>query len=363
MQPMRIGLIGLPASGKSTVYRLLTHGQPGHHASRPGDPSITAVRVPDPRLDRLASIVKPKKVTPASIELIDLPPLVKGSSKEVSGGGQLLPLLRQTDAFLAVLRAFTDERVPHIEGRIDPARDAAALQLELLVADLDLVQKRIAKIEEGLRKGKRDENLQELALLKRCQVALEGERPLREISFAPEEDRLLRGFQFLTAKPILFLLNVTEYGGTPLAGLETPKATGDRDHASPFPISAKLELELADLSPDEASAFRAELSLDASSVPRLLQACHDLLNLISFFTVVGDELRVWTIARGSTALKAAGTVHTDMERGFIRAEVVGYEALIRSGGMAAARKEGLLRLEGKDYVVADGDVITIRFNL
>ncbi len=360
---MRIGLIGLPASGKSTVYRLLTHGQPGHHASRPGEPSIATVRVPDPRLDRLASIFKPKKVTPASIELIDLPPLVKGSGKEVSGGGQLIPLMRQTDAFLAVLRAFSDERVPHIEGSIDPARDSADLQLELLIADLDLVQRRIAKIEEGLRKGKRDESLQELALLKRCQKALEGERPLREISFAPEEDRLLRGFQFLTAKPLLSLLNVGEYGGTFPAGLEAPKATGDRVHASPFPISAKLELELADLSPDEASAFRAELGLDASPVPRLLQACHDLLDLITFFTVVGDELRAWTIARGSTALKAAGAVHTDMERGFIRAEVVAFETLVRCGGMAAARREGVLRLEGKDYVVADGDVITIRFNI
>ena len=350
---MRIGLIGLPASGKSTIYRLLTHGQPGHHASRPGEPSIAAVRVPDPRLDRLASIFKPKKVTPVSIELIDLPPLNR----------QLLPLFRQTDALLAVLRAFTDERVPHIEGRVDPARDAAALQLELLVADLDLAQKRIAKIEEGLRKGKRDESLQELALLKRCQVALEGERPLREISFAPEEDRLLRGFQFLTAKPILFLLNVTEYGDTPPSWLEAPKATGDPNRASPLPLSAKLELELADLSPDEASAFRAELGLDASSVPRLLQACHDLLDLITFFTVVGDELRAWTIPCGATALKAAGTVHTDMERGFIKAEVVAFEALVRCGGMAAARREGLLRLEGKDYIVADGDVITIRFNV
>ena len=360
---MRIAMIGLPASGKSTVYRLLTHGQPAQHAGRPGEASIAAVRIPDPRLDRLAILFKPKKVTPVSLELIDLPPRVKGSGKEVSGAGQLVPLLRQADAFLAVLRVFSDERVPHIEGRVDPARDAAALQLELLVADLDLAQKRIAKIEEGVRKGKRDENLQELALLKRCQKALEGERPLREIAFAPEEDRLLRGFQFLTAKPILFLLNVTEYGGTLPAGIEAPKATGDRGHTGPFPLSAKLELELADLPHDEASAFRAELGLDASPVPRLLQACHDLLDLITFFTAVGDELRAWTIARGATALKAAGTIHTDMEQGFIKAEVVAFEELIRCGGMAAARKEGLLQLEGKDYRVADGDVITIRFNI
>lgn len=360
---MRIGLIGLPASGKSIVYRLLTHGQPRQHAGRPGEASIAVVRVPDPRLDRLASLFKPKKVTPASIEFIDLPPLVKGSAKEASASRQVLPQMRQADALLAVLRAFKDERVPHSEGRVDPSRDAAMLETELLLADLDLVEKRIAKIEEGIRKGKPDESLHELGLLKRCHEALEGERPLREISFQSEEDRLLRGFQFLTAKPLLFVLNVGENGDALDSGLESPNARGGGAPAQVLAIPTKLELELAELSPDEASAFRAELGLKTSSVPRLLQACYELLGLITFFTVVSDELRAWTIPRGATALKAAGTVHTDMERGFIRAEVVGYEALIRSGGMAAARKEGLLRLEGRDYIVADGDVITIRFNL
>lgn len=359
---MRIGIIGLPASGKSAVYRLLTHGQPSHHAVRPGEASIAVVKIPDPRLDRLASLFRPKKVTPASSEFIDLAPLVKGSGKAGSTAGQVLSQMRQTDGLLAALRAFKDERVPHIEGRVDPARDAVILQEELVLDDLDVVEKRIAKIEEGLRKGKKDENLQELALLKRCREALEGERPLREVSFAPEDERLLRGFQFLTAKPLCFLINGGEDTDTLPKTMEELTGKVGWSHARVLALSAKLELELAELPPAEASAFRAELGLDGSSVPRLLQACYDLLGLITFFTVVGDELRAWMIPRGATALQAAGTIHTDMERGFIKAEIVAFEALMRSGSMAAARKEGLIRLEGKDYQMIDGDVITVRFS-
>jgi len=328
-----------------------------------GDASIAVVRVPDPRLDRLISLFKPKKVTPAGMEVFDLAPLAKGSGKAGDESGQLLPQMRSADALLAVLRAFRDERVPHIEGSIDTARDAATLEGELLLADLDVVEKRIAKIDEGLRKGKKEDNSKELALLRLCREALENERPLREISFSPEDDRLLRGFQFLTAKPLCFLLNVGENGDPTPTPRATPTATGGGSHTSIFSLPAKLELELAELPPDEASAFRAELGIDASPVPRLLKLCYDLLGLITFFTAVRDELRAWTIPRGATALKAAGTVHTDMERGFIRAEVIAFDALMRCGSLAGARKEGLLRLEGRDYLVADGDVITIRFNI
>ncbi len=360
---MRIGIIGLPASGKSTVYRLLTHGQAGHQSARPGEASTAVVRLPDPRLDRLVSLFKPKKITPATIEVIDLPPLAKDPCRPASPSAQVLPQARQADALLIVLRAFTDERVPHSEGRVDPSKDAASLQTEMLLADLDAVEKRIAKIEEGLRKGKKDENLQELALLKRCREALEAERPLRALPFPPEEDRLLRGFQFLTAKPLLFLVNVGEDATALPPGLEAATGTTYWPTGSLLALSVKLELELADLSPDEASAFRAGLGLPASSVPGLLHALCALLALNTFFTVVGDELRAWLIPRGATVLKAAGTIHTDMERGFIRAEVVAFDALIRAGSMAAARKEGTVRLEGKDYAVTDGDVITIRFNI
>jgi len=360
---MRIAIIGLPASGKSTVYRLLTHGQPRQQAARMGEASIAVVRVPDPRLDRLVSLFKPKKVTPAGMEVFDLAPLAKGSGKAGDESGQLLPQMRSADALLAVLRAFRDERVPHIEGSIDTARDAATLEGELLLADLDIVEKRIAKIDEGLRKGKKEDNSQELALLRLCREALENERPLREVSFSPEDDRLLRGFQFLTAKPLCFLLNVGENGDPTPTPPAATTATGGGSHTSIFSLPAKLELELAELPPDEASAFRTVLGIDTSPVPRLLKLCYDLLGLITFFTAVRDELRAWTIPRGATALKAAGTVHTDMERGFVKAEVVAFDALMRCGSVAGARKEGLLRLEGRDYLVADGDVITIRFNV
>lgn len=360
---MRIAIIGLPASGKSTLYRLLTHGQPGHQPSRTADSAIAVVRIPDPRLDRLASMFKPKKVTPASIELVDLPPLIKGSAKAGGTGGQVLPQMRQAAVLLAVLRAFTDERVPLVEGRINPAKDAAILQEELLLADLDVVEKRIARIEEGLRKGRKDESLQELALLKRCRETLESERPLREVSCAPEEDRLLRGFQFLTAKPLCLLINIGEDAATLPTTFEGLTGKVGTTRVCALALPAKIELELAELPPDEAAAFRADLGLDASAVPRLLQACYDLLGLLTFFTVGGDDVRAWMISRGSTALQAAGTIHTDIERGFIRAEVVAFDALMHSGSMAAAKKEGLVRLEGKDYLVADGDVITIRFNV
>jgi GTP-binding protein YchF len=297
------------------------------------------------------------------MEVFDLAPLAKGSGKAGDESGQLLPQMRSADALLAVLRAFRDERVPHIEGSIDTARDAATLEGELLLADLDVVEKRIAKIEEGLRKGKKEDTSRELALLRLCREALENERPLREVSFSPEDDRLLRGFQFLTAKPLCFLLNVGENGGPAPTPPAATTATSGGSHTSVFSLPAKLELELAELPPDEASAFRTELGIDTSPVPRLLKLCYDLLGLITFFTAVRDELRAWTIPRGATALKAAGTVHTDMERGFVKAEVVAFDALMRCGSLAGARKEGLLRLEGRDYLVADGDVITIRFNI
>jgi ribosome-binding ATPase len=359
---MRIGIIGLSASGKSTVYRLLTHGQPSHQAGHLGEASIAVVKAPDPRLERLALMFQPKKVTPASFEIVDFAPLAKDSGKPTSPGTQLLPQMRQSTALLMIVRAFKDERVPHIEGRIDPAKDAATLWAELVLADLDVVEKRIARIEEALRKGKKAESPQELALLKRCYAALQEEQPLQGTSLTVEEERLLRGFQFLTAKPSLLVINTDEEAAGEPAALEAVPMPGASKPAS-IAISAKLELELADLPPDEASAFRAELGLDASAAPRLRQAGYDLLGVMTFFTVGSDEVRAWTIPLGATALQAAGAIHSDLAQGFIRAEVVAYEALIRCGSLAAARHEGLLRLEGKEYPVADGDIMTIRFNV
>jgi hypothetical protein len=359
---MRIGIIGLPASGKSTIYQLLTHGQPSHHTGQSGETSISVVKVPDPRLERLTLMFKPKKVTPASFELVDFAPLMKESSKPTSPGAQLLPQMRQTTALLMVVRAFQDERVPHIEGQIDPIEDAQTLQTELILADLDIVEKRIARIEEAMRKGKRTESPQELALLRRCYAVLQEEQSLRSMPRTIEEERLLRGFQFLTAKPSVLVVNIGEEAGEASAVPQTLSTRGTSE-PTPLTLSAKLELELADLPPDEAAAFCAELGFEASAAPQLRQACYDLLGLTTFFTVGSDEVRAWMVPKGATALQAAGAIHSDLEQGFIRAEVVAYEALIRCGSLAAARHEGVLRLEGKEYPVADGDIMTIRFNV
>jgi GTP-binding protein YchF len=359
---MRIGIIGLPASGKSTVYHLLTHGQPSHQVGQLGEASIAVVKVPDPRLERLALMFQPKKVTPASVEIADFAPLVKESGKPASPGAQLLPQMRQSTALLMVVRGFTDERVPHIEGRIDPVKDAATLWADLVLADLDVVEKRIARIEEAMRKGKKTESPQELALLKRCYAALQEERPLQGIPSTVEEERLLRGFQFLTAKPSLVVVNTDEEAAAEPVAFETLPMARTARPAS-MAIAAKLELELADLPAEEASTFRSELGLDASAAPRLRQACYDLLGVMTFFTVGSDEVRAWTVPLGATALQAAGAIHSDLAQGFIRAEVVAYEELIRCGSLAATRHEGSFRLEGKDYRVVDGDIMTIRFNV
>lgn len=359
---MRIGIIGLPASGKSTVYRLLTHGQPSHQIGQLGEASIAVVKVPDPRLERLAQMFQPKKVTPANFEIVDFAPLVKETGKPTSPGAQLLPQMRQSTALLMVVRAFKDERVPHIEGRVDPTKDAATLWAELVLADLDVVEKRIARIEETLRKGKKTESPQELPLLKRCYAALQEEQPLRGMSLTAEEERLLRGFQFLTAKPSLLVVNTDEEVGGASAGSGVVP-TSEPSKPTSIAIAAKLELELADLPPEEASAFCAELGIETLAAPRLQQACYDLLSVMTFFTVGSDEVRAWTIPLRATALQAAGAIHSDLAQGFIRAEVVAYNALIRCGSLAAARHQGLLRLEGKEYLVADGDIMTIRFNV
>ncbi len=357
---MRIGIIGLPQSGKTTLFRLLTHaGDAGHEAG------LGIVKVPDPRLDYLAAVFNPKKVTPATIEVVDFPPLAKGSAKGEGLGAQSLAQMRTVDGLLEVVRAFANPAVPHPEESIDPARDAALLDAELFLADLDMVEKRIARIDENLKRHRKGDDPRERALLARCQEALGAERPLRGLEFTPEEERLLRGFQFLTAKPLIVVANVGDQTAAevwkdlvPL--LEAP--------ASPkrtvLKVAVKAEAELAELPPEDAATFRKELGLDAPAQETLIRACYDLLDVITFFTGEGGtEARAWTLPRGATALKAAGTIHSDLEKGFIKAEVVALDDLRAAGGLAGARKRGTYRLEGKDYVVRDGDVILVRFNV
>lgn len=354
---MRIGIVGLPLSGKTTVFQLLHRGRGEAPLTRSAEAAIAPVKVPDPRLDLLAQMFKPKKITPVTVEYLDLPAKA-GTGKGLDS--QILAQLRQTDALVAVIRAFEDERVPHIEGRVDPARDAASLESELLMADLEVLNKRIEKIEEHLKKG-RKEDLKELELLKTCREKLLAGVPLRDLELSPEEERMLRGFQPLTLKPLLLLLNVGE-GPLPQELLQRLQVMAAHQATALLALSAKVELELHELPPEEAEAFRKELGLSEPALDRLVKACYDLLGLITFFTVVGEELRAWATPRGTTALKAAGTIHSDMEKGFIKAEVISFEALKASGSMAEARRHGRIRLEGKDYIVHDGDILTIRFS-
>jgi ribosome-binding ATPase len=357
---MRIGIIGLPQSGKTTLFRLLTHaGGAGHEAG------IGIVKVPDPRLDYLAELFKPKKVTPATIEFVDFPPLAKGAGKGEGLAAQSLAQMRTVDSLLEVVRAFVNPAVPHPEESIGPARDAALLDTELFLADLEMVEKRIARIDENLKRHRKGDDPRERPLLARCQEALAAERPLRELEFTAEEEFRLRGFQFLTAKPLLVVANVGEKSPPEvwksLAPLLEAPASPKR---AVLQVAVRAEAELAELPPEDAAVFRKELGLDAPAQAALIRACYDLLDVITFFTGEGGtETRAWTIPRGATALKAAGTIHTDLEKGFIKAEVVGLENLRAAGGTAGARKRGTYRLEGKDYVMQDGDVIIVRFNV
>lgn len=360
---MKIGIVGLPQVGKTTVFRLAT-GQHDAPAGQVGPEGAQAVvRIPDPRLSALARMHPGKKMVPATAAFVDSPPLTRGAGRGEGVGSPILTALRQADALLHVVRAFEDARIPHAEGSLDPARDIGLLHTEFLLADLEVAEKRVARIEEALRKGRKDQNPRELELLRRGAEALQAERPLRDLSFPPAEERLLRGFQFLTAKPLLLLLNIGEED----LGKEEAILAGLRSLAGPrvalLALAAKTELEIARLDPEDAAAFRRELGLAEPGGQRLLRAASGLLGLLTFFTVGDDEVRAWTLRHGASALEAAGTIHTDFAKGFIKAEVVPFTALAEAGSLAAARRKGILRLEGKDYPVADGDVITIRFSL
>jgi len=358
---MRFGLVGLPASGKTTVFQLL-HRVKGEARPTSPESAIAQVKVPDPRLDFLAGLFKPKKTTPVALDYHDFHAPAKAMPSGVTLDPHVLAHLRTMDALLVVIRAFEDARVPHVKGTVDPARDVTLIESEFVMADLEIVEKRLGRIEENLKKGRKDENPKEPELLKRCREKLEAGIPMRDPTLSHEEDRILRGFQLLTQKPHLFLLNT---GETPSSrGEKVPEGLKEvlaSKATALLALSAKIELEMTELSPEEADVFRKELNLPEPALDRLINACYDLLDLMTFFTVVGDELRAWAIPKGSTTLKAAGTIHSDMEKGFIKAEVVPFEALKAVGSMAEARRHGVLRLEGREYIVQDGDILTIRF--
>ena len=359
---MRIGLFGFPLTGKSTMFTLLTGVDPSAHGAARREGQIGVSKVPEPRLDRLAEMYKPKKVTPATIEYLDVAGMEKGEAAKV------LPLdqLRLADALAHVVRGFHDDAVPHGEGEIDPARDSATMETELILADHEIAERRVEKLDALVRKTNKDTEKQELALMRRVLGELERGVPLRNVELDPRERSMLRGYPFLSRKPLLVVVNADETDGPKLDEGATAFGLEEMERhpaTEVVALSAKIENEIAHLEASDAAAFRSDLGIREPALERMIRHSYHLLGYISFFTVGEDECRVWTIRAGTTARAAAGTIHTDLEKGFIRMEVVAYDDLLEAGSWNAARDRGTLRLEGKDYVVKDGDVVVVRFNV
>ena len=351
----RIGILGLPRSGKTTVFEVLMQGA-GAHAAQAGREQVGVVRVPDERVDRLSAIFQPKKTTHAQIEFVDSG-AARGGRESLSARAaaktDLFSGVRNCDAFLAVVRDFESELEPAPEG-VDPARDLRNLEAEFILNDLGIVENRMERLGRELRVGKK-EGEREHALLGRVKGLLEAERPLRGESFEAEEAKLVRGFQFLSQKPLLVVYNQHD------AATRVPPAQGPG--ALALALKAHLEREIVALPPEERPAFRAEMGLAEDGLSLVIRACYELLGLISFFTLGPDEVKAWTIRRGETTLDAAAAIHTDLAKGFIRAEVVHWERMVEANGhTATTREKGWLSLEGRDYVVRDGECLVIRFN-
>jgi hypothetical protein len=359
---LRAGLIGFPSSGKTALFQLLTSVGEAPRSGGKQEPHVGVARVPDERLDRLTALFNPKKHVPATVEFADM----GGATGAKTGAAALLDVapFRNADALLHVVRLFRDPSVPYASGSVDPGRDVRTMEDEVIIADLGVVERRLERLDRDLKKaGSNTELKKEQEILQRCRTALEEGRPLRALELAGDEAKRLRGFQFLSAKPLLLVLNLDEADlpqadrAIELAGLKDfIKGAGTRA----VPICAKIELEIAQLDEADAKAFMADLGLRESGLDRVIRASYDLLGYISFFTVGEDENRAWSIPRETTAQTAAGEIHTDIQRGFIRAEVVRFEHLLARGSLAACREHGELRLEGKEYIVLDGDVINFR---
>jgi GTP-binding protein YchF len=358
---VQLGILGLPKSGKTTLFNTLTASQQATDKfASSGQTNLGTATVRDPRLEQLRDLFKPKRYVPATVQYVDIPGITRGESAESLD----LAKLKTVDALVHVVRAFEDPEILHAEGSLDPARDVAMLDLELILADHDIVERRLERLEKATKRGLSPEEQRERALLSDVILpALEAERPLREVALEPDDERRLRGFQLLSAKPMLVVVNVgEERAGASVAdlGLELRPAISA---ISAVVVSAPIEQEISALAPEEQKEFLADFGLAEPSLDRVNRASYDLLGLIAFFTVGEDEVRAWTVRRGTRAREAAGAIHSDLERGFIRAEIVHWDDLVRLKTLAACQKAALLRLEGKDYVVQDGDVAHFRFNV